>query len=457
MEINRTLRRQIRLQNASFVVLFLVVVGLLAWLSTRYDLRADWTASGRHTLAKASQQLLDNLDQPVTITAFARDLEGARTRDAIGDLVGRYQRLKADIALAFVDPDQRPDLVREYGVTLDGELVVEYAGRRENVKSPGEESITNTLQRLARSGERRVLFLAGHGERSPDGEANHDLSDWARRLEAKGFRFGRLSLSATPAVPDDTAVLVIADPRTELLAGEVQIIKEWVTNGGNLLWLSEPNASAGLQSLAAQLGIAWAGGTVVDPTGRLLGIDHPAFVVVADYPPHAVTGDMSAVTLFPFARPLQIATAEGWQGRAILRTLDRSWAETAKLEGTIAFDSGEDLAGPLTIGAALTRERAGAEGTEAHAATQRVAVIGDADFLSNRYLGNGANAELGERLLNWLSHDDAFIDIPPRTAPDTGLTLTPVATTVIGFGFLVVIPLGLLAAGGVIAWRRRKR
>jgi ABC-type uncharacterized transport system involved in gliding motility auxiliary subunit len=94
---------------------------------------------------------------------------------------------------------------------------------------------------------------------------------------------------------------------------------------------------------------------------------------------------------------------------------------------------------------------------QASSPTQRVAVIGDADFISNAYLGNGANLDLGNRLVNWLSHDDALIRIPPRTAPDTQLTLTPTLSLAIGLGFLAVIPLGLLAAGGTIWWRRRKR
>ena len=84
-------------------------------------------------------------------------------------------------------------------------------------------------------------------------------------------------------------------------------------------------------------------------------------------------------------------------------------------------------------------------------------MIGDGDFLSNSFLGNGGNLELGMNLVNWLGSDDAYINVPVRTAPDQSLTLSRTAQIGIVFGFLVVLPVGLFASGIVIWWRRRKR
>ena len=88
---------------------------------------------------------------------------------------------------------------------------------------------------------------------------------------------------------------------------------------------------------------------------------------------------------------------------------------------------------------------------------QRVIVIGDSDFLSNAYLGNGGNIDLGLNLFNWLNHDDQFITITARTASDINLELGKVAQILIGFGFLFGLPLLLLASGFSIWWRRRNR
>ena len=464
MDVTRQSRRRLKLESWSFVVLFLAVVGLIAWLSNRYHYQSDWTAAGRHTLSEASGKLLSSMEGPITLTSFTRESDANGLRKRTTDLVNRYRDKKGDITLNFVDPDLDPEKVRSMNVSLEGEMVVEYKGRRENLKAVGEQALTNTLQRLARNTERHILFLEGHGERSPEKIANHDLSEWTRQLKEKGFNSGSINLGTMPAIPDNTSVLVIASPQVDLLPGEVKIIEDYVAKGGNLLWFAEPGSLHGLEPLADSLGISFEPGTIVDPTGKMLGINHPALVVVADYPKHSVTEELTSLTLFPFARPLKIESGHGWVGTELLRTLERSWSETGPLEGSVRFDQGKDLQGPLTIAAVLTRDRPGttapANNSDEQAAQppqQRVAVFGDGDFLSNTYLGNGANLDLGDRLINWLSNDDSFITIAARTSPDTHLEMTSTSTLLIGGGFLVVIPLTLLITGVVIWLKRRKR
>ena len=87
---------------------------------------------------------------------------------------------------------------------------------------------------------------------------------------------------------------------------------------------------------------------------------------------------------------------------------------------------------------------------------QRIVITGDADFLANRYLGNGANLDIGVNLMNWLSEDDALIAITPKPAPDTQLELSNNELFVIGSLFLFVLPAGLLGCGLYIWQRRRK-
>ena len=47
MQVTKRSRRLTRLNNVLFVALLLGVVGLLAWVSTRYNYQADWTANAR--------------------------------------------------------------------------------------------------------------------------------------------------------------------------------------------------------------------------------------------------------------------------------------------------------------------------------------------------------------------------------------------------------------------------
>lgn len=462
MQVTLRSRRLLSLNNWLFVLLLLAIVGLLAWVSTRYNYQADWTANARHSLSEASVKLLQKAKAPLTITAFARDTR--ELREQIRDIIGRYQRYKQDIVFSFVDPDADPVRTRKMGVSSDGEVVLEYGGRREHIQAfeLSEQNITNALQRLLRSGERWLVFLDGHGERRPHGEANRDLSLWVKQLEDKGFKARSVNLAQNGSIPDNTAVLVISGPQVDLLPGEVKAVQDYVSRGGNLLWLGDPDSLHGLAPLAKQLGVKFLPGIVVDLTTQLLGIQSAAIAAVTSYTPgDPVTKDFNLLSVFPLAEGLSEDAPAGWRSQTLLKTGENSWVETGDISsGKVSFSEKEDIRGPVIIGVNLTRDQVkkdAKDGQKSAGKQQRVIVTGDGDFLSNQYLGNVGNLDLGVNMVSWLSADEDFLDIPVKTAPDTSLQLSQAESSLIGFGFLFGLP-ALLLAGGLSIWlRRRKR
>jgi ABC-type uncharacterized transport system involved in gliding motility auxiliary subunit len=154
--------------------------------------------------------------------------------------------------------------------------------------------------------------------------------------------------------------------------------------------------------------------------------------------------------VFPVTAALESDEESNFKTEAIVSSVLRSWTETGKISGKIRFDPDtKEREGPLTIAYALTRDFSDKN-------QQRIVVIGDGDFLSNAYLGNVGNSELGFRLINWLTHDDKFIEIPAKVSAGKTLELTMTSIAVIGFGFLFILPFILLLTGFII-WRRRKR
>ncbi|MDE2460446.1 MAG: GldG family protein [Gammaproteobacteria bacterium] len=459
MRVTRKSRLQLRAQNWGFVVLFLAVIGLVAWLSTRYVYNADWTYGHRNSLSTASVQLLHTLKSPLAFTAYARD--NAVLREAIRRFVGKYQEIKKDTTLTFINPDTNPQAVRSAGITADGELVIGYQGRSQHVTQINEAAVTNAIEGIARAADEYVVFLAGDGERNPLGQHNFDLGDFGTQLEQKGFKLETLNLAATPSIPINTAVLVIAGPQANLLPGAVKLIRDYVERGGNLLWLGDPGPLYGLEPLAQDLGITFAKGTIVDPDSQLFGITNPTVILVAKYNPAlAITRDFNTATLFAGATYIRTDAGSGWQSENFLQTLPRSWLETGKLEGDIKFDPAHgDKPGPLTIGVSLTRAvkpPATSKDSDIKSIEQRVAVTGDGDFLSNSYLNNAGNLTLGLNILNWLAHEDSLININAQAAPDRTLALSKSDQSLIGLGFLFLIPLALVACG-LIIWSRRRR
>jgi len=449
VHIDRRMRRRMWVQNGLFVVLFLAAVGLLAYLSHSYQRQWDVTQNTRNSLSEATLNTLRQMPGALAITAYAtaQDPRLGDVRKLIRDFLAPYQRAKSDLALKFVDPSEQPQAARAAGVEINGEMVVEYGGRSEHLTALNEESVANLLMRLARGGERLIMYLDGHGERKLDGGANHDLGDFGRQLQLKGFKTLSLNLALAQDVPANARALVIASPRVDVLPGEAAKLKRYVEKGGNLLWLIDQEPLHGLQPLEEQLGLVLTPGTVVDPSAQEQKAP-PTWALGAAYPQHAITRGFNLITVFPFARQIGIMEGRDWRATPLVEVAPRGWVENGPLNGTIAFDKSSDIPGPATIGLALERpmEDRG----------QRVVVIGSGHFLSNSYLGNGGNLDLGVNIVNWLAGDEKLVTIQPKATIDSSLALNRTSAAVIALGFLLVLPLLLLGAGALTWWRRRK-
>jgi ABC-type uncharacterized transport system involved in gliding motility auxiliary subunit len=438
-----------RLEEALFHLLLFTAAGLLAWLSLRQVWHWDWTAAQRNSLAPQSLALVQRLEAPLRLTCFAPDQGPLRRR--ILPLLERYQRARPEqIEILWVDPELHPDQARGAGVELTGELLLDYQGRRERLRNLSENQISNALLRLLGRPERWIGALRGHGERALDGRANHDLGLFGQELHSQGYRFQPLDLAALASFPDNLGLLLIAGPQAPLLPGEVSRLRTYVQGGGPLLWLLEPDGLRGLDELARDLGVRVLPGQVLDANVKELGIDDPGIALVSRYPDHPAVRELKLLSLYPKAAALETLPGTPWQASTLLTTLERTWNETGPIQGTLRREPelGEQ-AGPLTLGLALTRQAsAGPE--------QRALLVGDGDFLSNSFLANAGNRELGLWLVRWVMGEDRLLDIPPREATDRQLALGQTPALVLGLASLVVAPLALLLTGLLIRHRRRR-
>ncbi len=443
-----------KIQGIVFKLLLIAFAALAAWQSQIHFISFDWTKNQRNSLSNNSTRLIQNIDTPLHFTLFVSP--NFANSSILNNLLKRYQYHQPLISITLLNPDLSPELLRQHDIRQDGTLIIEYKQKTEKVTALSERNISNAIQRLLRQQERWIVFLEGHGERHPYGDANHDLSTFAAQLATKGFIIESLNLSKIPNIPDNTQVLVIASPKNNFLAGETDIITRYIARGGNLLWLAEPNENSDLDALAEALNIDFLNGIIVDPNSQLLGLDRVDYTLINEYPVHPVTEYITAISIFPQATALfdraKDSKQKVWDTQPLLLTQANTWTETGPLQGKIIFgDNSDESAGPLNLSLSLSRtlER---DNTEKQ---QRIIVIGDGDFLANQFLGNGANAELGYNIINWLSHDDELIAINAKAAPDTELDLTDNEKIILAFGFLIVLPLAFLLFGLRI-WLTRK-
>ena len=440
MKLSRKTRLLLQLQKTIFIVLLLITVGLLGWLSSKHATQFDWTSNKRNTLSRSSIDLLHTLKQPVLISVYVQDDETVHA--AIEEILQRYQREKEDFKFHLINPDIDFESAQRDGVERYGQIIVKYNNNKESIASLSEQTISSALLRLSRAGDRKVVFLKGHGERSVSNDDNTGYSKLVTELTDKGFTIEahNLLLSALPA------------------DSEIAHINTYIDDGGNLLWMMDPGDTQGTEELAGLLGIRFIPGIVVDNNTNLrntLRIQHPAMIPVLDYVSHPVTENIQYNTLFPISQGIEQVDKQ-FNASVIAQSLPQSWSETSAVSDEIAYepDNG-DTQGPVGIVMALERTIADESSTDK--ATQRIIVTGDSDFMANSYIGVGANLALGLNIFNWLSGDDDIIAIEPRNAPDTQLQLDDTEVLIIGMGYFIVLPAGLILTGVVIWLRRRKR
>lgn len=440
------------LANLLYPVLLLVLAAAVAFLSTRWNVEHDVSRGQQASLDQASTAVLAQMPDPVTVTSYARP--GSDLRPLIARFFSRYQRTKDNLTLHFVDPDADPAAMRELGVQLDGEFELEYQGRRERLQVLSETEVSSALLRLSRERVRIAAFLEGHGERQPAGDGHGDLGQFMSSLAGQGIRAAPLPLAATGTIPANTDLLVIAAPLVAPEKATLQQVVDWLADGGNLLWLVEPDDPTAHSELADALSLLVLEGSVVDGQSAVLGIGDPSLVAIASYPQHPITHNFQATTLFAQAAALGQRADAQWHMQPLLRTSAQSWTETGPLHGvdSVRHDSDDEIPGPLDMAFALSRLSPRPDQSE-----QRVVVIGDGDFLSNSFVGQGGNRELGQRVFNWLLADDTLIDIPARHAVDRELTLNQNQLNLVGLFFLLGLPVLLVATSALPRWRRRRR
>lgn len=156
---------------------------------------------------------------------------------------------------------------------------------------------------------------------------------------------------------------------------------------------------------------------------------------------------MNVNTVFPYARGIFEFDNKDYRFTPLITVAPQGWIETQGLKNA-TFQEGEDKKGPITIAATLERS--------IKDKVQRVVIVGSGRAFSNEFLASLGNADLVTNIINWISGDELLISIEPKSRVDMSLNLPPVAISLIVTGFLFAGPIGLLIAGMLIWWLRRR-
>jgi ABC-type uncharacterized transport system involved in gliding motility auxiliary subunit len=457
---------------ALVVVLVLAILVLANYFVSKHDYRKDFTAGKLHSLSDQSVAVLENLKADVAFKGFFR--EGNYGRAAMENLLKLYAYHSNKVKYEFIDPDKNPGLVKRYDVTQDGTTIIEAGDKEGRITTTSEEDLTNALIKATRAQKKVIYFLEGHGEATVEESGDNGFSTVKAELEKLGYEVKKQSLALADRFPKDCALLVVPGPQKDLLPNEYETVKAYLADGGRALFLVDPETQTLLPLFLADYGFKLENDIVVDTVSRLLGGDY-FMPVVSEYEPHAVTANFGYATFFPYARSVEPAETkpEGATVAALAKTSPNSWSERELEQKEVKFTADKDKQGPVGLAAvssfktkpaspAPTAPAEGAAPADAAAARPepaeketRVAVVGDSDFVKNRYYGLSGNGNFFLNIANWLTEESDLIAIQPKTQMPRTVQMTPSQGRLLMLVSLVLLPLAVLAVG-VAVWLRRR-
>jgi len=491
----------------SFQTRLLMIVGVIILLNVvadRFWLRFDFTADERYTLSKATDDILQSLDAPVTITVhFSEDLPPhiAATQNDFKELLIEYEkRSQGQVVYEFINPNESEEKERETQqqgiapVMINVRerdqikqqraylgLVVQMGEQRDVIPliQPGaamEYALSTSIKKLSVVDKPQIGILQGHGEPSIA------AIQQAVAMLSVLYSVQPITLSDTTGIPSYYKTIAIIAPEDSFPSSHIQHLENYINGGGKILAaLNRVNGdlsqgvgksiNTGLERWLESKGISIANSFLTDAkcgsvsVRRQQGfftfnqqIQFPYFPLIINFSDHSITAGLESIML-PFASAISyndqdtnlkvtvLASSSGKAGSESPNTyfdVSKQWTESD-------FPSG---AMPVAIIA---------EGNNIGNNLSKMIVIGDGDFPVN---GEGQNAQqlqpdnanLLVNAIEFLSDDTGLNEL--RTKGVTSRPIDPdiedgTKTMIKYFNFL--FPLLLILGYGVVRLQMRRR
>ncbi len=460
-------------------VALLIIVAVVNLFAFRYSVTFDLTENQQFTLFSQSQALVKSLENPVKIWVFD---SSPNNRDK--ELLKNYQRYSNQFSFEFVDPDQKPNLVKEFKVNSQGDVFIEYGDKKQlvqtlinfNQREPlSEIKLTNAIEKIRQTQTSSVYFLQGHGE-SALNTSKEGLSGAVAGLESKGFKVNPLNLAEKATIPEDADVIVLAGPQRALLKAEVAALSRYQDQGGEVLVMVGAEIDAGLDPWLKNWGATLDRRIVVDVSGagQMLGLG-PAAPIVTRYGEHPITRDFNnGISIFPLSRPIATVKTQGVTAVTLLEASENMLAKT-ELTQELEYDPTVDLRGPFDLGIALERTPLPSPTVSPSPDVSpspspspdptprpkdlkpaKLVVIGNALFATNEWFNEQLNGDIFLNSVQWLANqDEQPLSIRPKEPTNRRLNLTPLQASLVGWLSWIVVPLVGLGLAVFTWWRRQ--
>lgn len=442
------------------IVLGILVLIMLNVVSQRFFLRFDLTEDKRFTLSQATEDILQDLVEPVTISAYITEQlpqNVARSAQDFQNMLVEYaNKSKGMVAYEIKDPAESEELeqealqsgiqpvlvdVREKDQATQQKVyigaVIQLGEQSEVIPfvPPGaamEYALSTAIKKLAVLEKPAIGLVQGHGE--PTIQSLQSVNN------ALSILYSLESVTLDQPVPDRFNTLALLAPTDSLPLAHFQALDAFLQRGGNLfvginrvdgdLQNSIGNEqTTGLETWLEGKGIRVEPNFVIDAKAGAVTVQQqrgpfmfnsqvqfPYLPIVSTFAAHPITKGLEAV-IFPFVSQLTFVGDSSLKFTPIVFSSERSGTSPVPtfFDVTKEWQQSDFPLSDLTVGAVL-------EGPIAGATNARLVVIGDGDFAqAGGQSAQSDNASLMVNSIDWLSDDTGLIELRTK-----GISFRPI-------------------------------
>ena len=448
-----------KFQILTYTILILAaIIVFLNILSSRLSFRVDTTQDKRYTLSRATKDILNELDSPVTVKAyFTKKLPPQlyQAREEFRDLLVEYaSRSNGMVVYEFIDPSESEAIANE--AQSNGippvqvqvrnkdkfEAMVCYMGATIQMGEsppevipqimqgmPMEYQLTTSIKKVSIMDKPNIAFLQGHGE-----PGQMQLQQAISQLDVLySSDFIQLNDTTDALAPYNT--LAIIAPRDSFPDSHLEQLDRFLAQGNNLLLAVNRvdadlqngygmSVSTGLEGWLEGKGIRIGNSFLVDANCGQVGviqnmggfrvqqqIAFPYFPLIQNFnKEHPITKGIQEA-IFSFISPIQINPDTSLKVTPLANSSNRSGTQNSP----VYFDVGKNWnendfpQSNLIIAAAI-------EGRLNGDMPAKMVVFGDGDFAvvqdpQNMQNINPENVSLLTNSIDWLTDETGLISL----------------------------------------------
>lgn len=474
-------------------VLFLTFFGGLNYLARYHPGRFDLTQQRRHSLSPETLSYLRNLPSPLRIVVtLTEDSDNAEIAQAYRDLQGLLREYayategddNRKITVQYLDVYQRRREADQLGIDQPDSIVLLCGDKRRSVTLGelyrvekgekkaflGEQALTSAILDVSSPEKKKVYFIAGHGELSPDDvDPTHGLSTLRDMLRQRNFDVDSLNIAYLGKIPADAALLIAVAPQGKFTSFEQERLRQYLSaTAGRVILLLAPSRPHGLENLLLDWGLLVDDDLICD-TGTQ-NMTEEGELLLRFLTPHPVTQTLIDYNLQPRIGPARSVRPD--PGRSLGNSLTvttlaatstTAWGEVSyRLHTVPERNPGVDI---LAIPGMEPRDRLGVAVASERVSVRdnlpfsvrggRLVVFGTGDLIANNRVADVANQNIFLSAVNWTVDRDTQFNIPARPIERFQLSLSAGELTRLRYSLMLALPGAAALLGLIVYWTRR--